>query len=567
MGRTLDMSRKSHAKHADFVFLPLGGVGEIGMNLYLYGYGREGAREWLIVDMGVTFGSEAEPGIDVILPDISFIEEERNNIAALLLTHAHEDHFGAVADLWPALAGIPVYATPFTAEMLKSKLFELGLVNGFPLQVIPLGDRRTIGPFDIELISMSHSIPEPSAVVIRTPLGAALHTGDWKLDDNPLTSAPTDVARLKALGDDGVSALICDSTNAIRDGVSPSEADVAAVLARLIREAPKRVAVTTFASNVARIGSVAKAARAAGRELVVVGRAMLRVIEAAQATGYLPQNLHFHDETAFDRLPSHKVVALCTGSQGEPRAAMARIAQDEHPNVELDEGDWVIFSSRTIPGNEKAVSRVQNALSDLGVEVITDQDAPVHVSGHPRRGELEQLYHWVKPTTAIPMHGEGRHLEAHAKLAEKLGVKTVVRARNGTMVRLIPEPAQIIDDVPVGRLYRDGMILTRADHGQVRERRKLSFVGSVAVSVVLSDKGVLLAEPEIALTGLPSADSEGTPFAEIAREAVVGTIDSIPRPKRKDQALVSDAVRRSVRAAVNQSWGKKPMCSVLLTVL
>jgi len=561
------MSRKSRANEADFVFLPLGGVGEIGMNLYLYGYGREGARQWLIIDMGVTFGSEAEPGIDVILPDISFIEQERHNIAGLLLTHAHEDHFGAVIDLWPALAGVPVYATPFTAEMLRSKLSELGLVNGFPLQVIPLGDRRTIGPFDVELINMSHSIPEPSAVLIRTPLGAALHTGDWKLDDNPLTSAPTDAARLKALGDDGLSALICDSTNAIRDGVSPSEADVAVALARLIREAPNRVAVTTFASNVARISSVAEAARAAGRELVVVGRAMLRVIDAAQATGYLPPNLHFHDEMAFDRLPPHKVVALCTGSQGESRAAMARIAQDEHPNVELDEGDWVIFSSRTIPGNEKAVSRVQNALSDLGVEVITDQDAPVHVSGHPRRGELEQLYGWVKPGTAIPMHGEGRHLEAHARLAEKLGVKTVVRARNGAMVRLLPGPAEIIDDVPVGRLYRDGAILTRADHGQVRERRKLSFVGSIAVSVVLSTKGVLLAEPEIAVTGLPLADSEGTPLAEIAREAVVGTIDSIPRPKRKDQALVSDAVRRSVRAAINQAWGKKPMCSVLLTVL
>jgi ribonuclease J len=561
------MSRQSHAKGADFVFLPLGGVGEIGMNLYLYGYGSEGDREWLIVDMGVTFGGEAEPGVDVILPDIRFIEEERRNIAGLLLTHAHEDHFGAVVDLWPTLAGVPVYATPFTAEMLKSKLAEIGLVNGFPLQVIPLGDRRTIGPFDVELISMSHSIPEPSAVVIRTPLGAALHTGDWKLDDNPLTSAPTDAVRLKALGDDGVSALICDSTNAIRDGVSPSEADVALVLARLIREAPKRVAVTTFASNVARLGSVAKAARAAGRELVVVGRAMLRVIEAAQATGYLDPNLHFHDETAFSKLPPRKVVALCTGSQGEPRAALARIAQGEHPHVELGEGDQVIFSSRTIPGNEKAVSRVQNGLSDLGVDVITDQDAPVHVSGHPRRGELEQLYGWVKPSSAIPMHGEGRHLEVHAKLAERLGVKHVVRARNGTMVRLLPEPAQIIDDVPVGRLYRDGMILTRADDGQVRERRKLSFAGSVAVSLVLSAKGVLLAEPEIALTGLPPADNEGTPFAEIAREAVVGTIESIPRPKRKDQALVSDAVRRSVRAAVNQAWGKKPVCSVLVTVL
>ena len=561
------MSRKSHAPKTDFVFLPLGGVGEIGMNLYLYGYGPEGAREWLIVDMGVTFGSEAEPGVDVILPDIRFIEEERRNIAGLLLTHAHEDHFGAVTDLWPALAGIPVYATPFTAEMLKSKLTEIGLVNGFPLQVIPMGDRRKIGPFDVELISMSHSIPEPSAVVIRTPLGAALHTGDWKLDDNPLTSAPTDSARLKALGNDGIAALICDSTNAIRDGVSPSEADVAVVLARLIREAPRRVAVTTFASNVARLGSVAKAARAAGRELVVVGRAMLRVIEAAQATGYLDPNLNFHDETVFAKLPPRKVVALCTGSQGEPRAALARIAQGEHPNVELEEGDRVIFSSRTIPGNEKAVSRVQNGLADLGTEVITDQDEAVHVSGHPRRGELEQLYGWVKPSIAIPMHGEGRHLEAHARLAERLGVEQVVRARNGAMVRLLPGPAEIIDDVPVGRLYRDGTILTRADDGQVRERRKLSFAGSVVVSLVLSTKGVLLAEPEIALAGVPAADTQGTPFADIAREAVIGTIESIPRPKRKDRALVSDAVRRSVRAAVNQAWGKKPMCSVLVTVL
>ena len=561
------MSKKFDRKGADFVFLPLGGVGEIGMNLYLYGYGRDGARDWLIVDMGVTFGGETEPGVDVILPDIGFIEEERHNIAGLLLTHAHEDHFGAVIDLWPQLAGVPVYATPFTAEMLKSKLAEIGLVNGFPLHVMPLGDRRSIGPFDVELISMSHSIPEPSAVVIRTPLGAALHTGDWKLDENPLTSAPTDAVRLKALGEDGLAALICDSTNAVRDGVSPSEADVAVTLARLIREARQRVAVTTFASNVARIGSVANAARAAGRELVVVGRAMYRVIEAAQATGYLDPNLAFHEETAFAKLPPHKVVALCTGSQGEPRAAMARIAQGEHPNVKLDAGDMVIFSSRTIPGNEKAVSRIQNALADLRVEVITDQDAAVHVSGHPRRGELEQLYGWVRPSVAIPMHGEGRHLEAHAKLAERLGVKHVVRARNGAMVRLLPAPAQVIDDVPVGRLYRDGLILTRADDGQVRERRKLSFAGSVAVSLVMSEKGHLLAEPEVALTGLPATDNEGTPFSEIARDAVIGTIESLPKPKRKDQALVSEAVRRSVRTAVNQAWGKKPMCSVLLTVL
>jgi ribonuclease J len=560
------MSRKSDGK-AEFVFVPLGGVGEIGMNLYLYGYGRPGNREWLIVDMGVTFGGDQEPGVDIILPDISFLQEERANIVGLLLTHAHEDHFGAVVDLWPLLGRVPVYATPFTAEMLKSKLSEAEMLDGFPLEIMPMGGRGAIGPFDVELVAMSHSIPEPSAVIIRTPLGAALHTGDWKLDENPLTSAPTDEARLRALGDEGLTALVCDSTNAIRDGVSPSEADVAVTLTRLIGEARQRVAVTTFASNVARIRSVAKATRAAGRELVVVGRAMFRVIEAAQATGYLDPDLPFYEERAFAKLPPDTVVALCTGSQGESRAAMARIAQGEHPNVKLDPGDRVIFSSRTIPGNEKAVGRVQNGLADRGLELITDQDAPVHVSGHPRRGELEQLYRWVKPKIAIPMHGEGRHLEAHAKLAERLGVSEVVRARNGAMVRLLPGPAAIIDEVPVGRLYHDGAILTREAEGQVRERRKLSFAGAVAVSLVLSDKGSLLADPEVAVTGLPATDTRGIAFATIARDAAIGTVQSIPKPRRKDPALVSEAVRRAVRAAVNQAWGKKPMCSVLLTVI
>lgn len=560
------MSRNSK-QTPEFVFLPLGGVGEIGMNLYVYGYGPEAAREWLIVDMGVTFGGEQEPGVDIILPDIRFLEEERGNIAGLLLTHAHEDHFGAVVDLWPLLGGITVYATPFTAAMLKSKLGECGLAQDFPLEIMPMGGRREIGPFDVELVSMSHSIPEPSAVVLRTELGTALHTGDWKLDENPLTSAPTDETRLRALGEEGIAALICDSTNAVRDGVSPSEADVALTLDRLIREAPKRVAVTTFASNVARIRSVVHAARAAGRELVIVGRAMHRVIEAAQATGYLDPDLKVLQETEFERIPAKKVVALCTGSQGEGRAAMARIALSEHPNVSLDPGDRVIFSSRAIPGNEKAVGRVQNGLADQGIEVITDQDAVVHVSGHPRRGELEQLYGWLRPDIAVPVHGEGRHLEAHAQLAERLGVREVVRARNGAMVRLAPGPAVIIDDVPVGRLYRDGSIITRADDGQVRERRKLSFAGSVAVSLVLSDKGALLADPEVALSGLPAADAQGVPLESIAREAAIGTIESIPKPRRKDSALVSEAVRRSVRAAMNQAWGKKPICSVLLTVI
>ena len=550
------------------VFVPLGGIGEIGMNLYLYGYGREGAYTWLIVDMGVTFGGEYEPGIDVVLPDIRFLEEERHNIVGLVLTHAHEDHYGAIPDLWPLIGRVPIYATPFTAEMLRGKLSEFRMDDDdLPLEVVSFGARRQIGPFDVEFISMSHSIPEPAALAIRTPLGTVLHTGDWKLDETPLTSAPTDENRLREIGREGVDVLICDSTNAIRDGISPSEAEVGENLVKLVKQAPACVAVTTFASNVARLGSVAKAAHAAGRELMVVGRAMYRVIEAAQATGYLDPELRFHQETAFAQLPRDKVVALCTGSQGEPRAAMARIAAGEHPHVALKPGDWVIFSSRTIPGNEKAVGRVQNALSDEGIEILTDQDALVHVSGHPRRGELQRLYEWVKPSVAVPMHGEGRHLEAHAEFAEDLGIKTVIRARNGTMVQLLPRPAAIVDDVPVGRLYRDGYILTSADEGQVRERRKLSFAGLAAISLVLTRKGELVADPEVSLTGLPEEDNDGVPLAEIAREAAIGTVESIPRPRRKDPRLVSEAVRRGVRAALNQAWGKKPVCTVLTTVL
>jgi ribonuclease J len=451
--------------------------------------------------------------------------------------------------------------------MLKSKLGEKRMIDGFPLNVIPMGSKHTIGPFDVELVSMSHSIPEPSAIAITTPLGTVLHTGDWKLDESPLTSAPTDAGRLRAIGEEGLDALICDSTNAIREGISPSEADVAVTLNKIIADAPQRVAVTTFASNVARLGSVANAARDAGRELVVAGRAMYRIIEAAQATGYLDPDLEFHDDTAFAKIPADKVVLLCTGSQGEPRAALARVASGEHPNITLGAGDWVIFSSRTIPGNEKAVGRVQNSLSDKKIEIITDQNALVHVSGHPRQGELEQLYRWVKPKIAVPMHGEGRHLEAHAELAEELGVKTVVRARNGDMVRLLPQPAKIIAEVPVGRLYRDGAILMRSDEGPVRERRKLSYAGTITVSLVLSRKGELLADPQVSMAGMPDTDNRDIPLAEIAREAAIGTVQSIPRPRRRDPAMIAEAVRRGVRAAMNQAWGKKPMCSILLTVL
>jgi ribonuclease J len=555
------------ARPDELTFAPLGGVGEIGMNLSIYGLGNRHQRSWLAVDLGVSFGDEEHlPGIDTIMPDIRFLEQERKNLVGLVLTHAHEDHFGAIIDLWPRLK-CPIYATRFSAALFEAKCASERNPPKIPVTVVPSGGRIDLGPFSVEFIPVAHSIPEAHALAIHTEVGTVLHTGDWKIDRTPIIGPPTDERRLRELGDAGVLALIGDSTNAVREGRSPSEAEIAKTIGELVKAAKGRVAVTTFASNVARLRAVADAARLSGREVVVVGRAMERVVQVARETGHLDGVQNFRGADLYGHFPPDKVLALCTGSQGEPRAALSRIANDDHPQVTLNKGDCVIFSSRTIPGNEKAVGRVQNALADMEVEVITDQDAAVHVSGHPRRGELEQLYAWVKPDTAIPMHGEGRHLEAHAKLAERLGVRQVVRARNGTMVRLLPGPAEIIDEVPVGRLYRDGAIVTRADDGQVRERRKLSFAGAVAVSLVLSDKGALLADPEVAVTGLPLTDKEGMPFTEIARDAVIGTIESLPKPKRKDQALVSEAVRRSVRAAVNQAWGKKPMCSVLLTVL
>lgn len=552
--------------NSELVYLPLGGAGEIGMNLYLYGYGPAHRRQWLMVDFGVTFAGEYEPGADLIFPDIRFIEEERTNLAGILLTHAHEDHFGAVADLWHRL-GADVYATPFTAALLKAKLIEDGRDGQIPIVEVARQGRFSIGPFDIELVNVAHSIPEPNAVVIRTPLGTVLHTGDWKIDPHPITDPPTDEARLRALGDEGVGALICDSTNAFRDGVSASEADVARSLAKLVAEAPYRVAVTAFASNVARLRSVMEAAYASGREVVVVGRAMRRILQVARDTGYLPSDYRFLSDETFAALPRARVLALCTGSQGEPRGAMARIAQNDHPRVSFAAGDWAIFSARTIPGNEKAVTRVQNNLADIGVHVITDAEALVHVSGHPRRGELAQMYQWTRPQAAIPMHGEARHLLEQARLAREAGIPRVIEAQNGCMVRLLPGPAEIVDEVPVGRLYKDGRLVLAREDDAIARRRKLSFAGAVVVSLVLTGRGELAADPAVSLLGLPIADASATPFEDIVRDAALTALEGIPRPRRKDTAMTGEAVRRSVRAAVGHAWGKRPVCTVTVTIV
>jgi ribonuclease J len=554
------------APPGELVFAPLGGVGEIGMNLSIYGLGDQRQRKWLVVDVGVSFAQEEHlPGVDLILPDIRYLQEERRNIAGIVLTHAHEDHFGALLDLWPRLR-VPVYATPFTAALLEAKrLGETGAPD-IPVKEVQLGSRFEIGPFDIELVSVAHSIPESNALIIRTPHGAVLHTGDWKLDPTPVIGQPTDEAKLRALGEAGCLALIGDSTNAVREGRSPSEADVAKTLAELVLNAPQRVAVTTFASNVARIRAVADAARAAEREVVVVGRAMERVIQVARETGYLDGVQDFRGMDIYGHLPPDKVVALCTGSQGEPRAALARIAEDQHPEVTFARGDRVIFSSRPIPGNEKAISRVINGLIDQGVEVITDRTHLVHVSGHPRRAELEEMIGWVKPKLLIPVHGEALHLAEHAELARRCGV-TVGLCRDGDLVKLAPGDPGIVDELPVGRLYKDGKLLIDAEGRTVADRRRLSHAGIATVALAMTDKGQLAADPEVELIGIPEKGLDGELLAEIANDAVLDTFETLPKPRRRDPDAVEEAIRRGVRAALAERWGKKPFVYVHVLIV
>ena len=548
----------------ELVFLGLGGLGEIGMNAYLYGYGPEDERRWLMVDCGITFPEgEFDPGIDVILPDVRFLEENRESLDGIVITHAHEDHIGAVIELWPRLRA-PIYATPFTAGMLRSKLGESSL--DLPVNVVALNSRFSVGPFDIELVSLAHSVPEMSALVIRTPVAKVFHTGDWKLDATPMIGTPLDEGRMQRLGEEGIDVLVIDSTNAFREGSSLSERDVTMSLTDIIAKARHRVAVTTFSSNVARVKAVGEAARSAGRQLVVAGRALHRVIQVAIETGYLPASFSAHDQDQYGYLDRNEVVLLCTGSQGEVRAALARIAENEHPEISFNKGDLVIFSSRTIPGNEKAVGRIQNNLARLGCDVLTDGEALVHVSGHPRRDELKRMYGWIKPRIAVPMHGEARHLKAQAELARTCGVPNVLIVHNGEIVRLAPEPG-LIDDAPVGRLFRDGRLLVSEADGPVRARRKLSVAGAIFVAFALSRRGELVGEPAVSMEGVPTETADGSSMLDRIYSAIEGTLRSIPPKSRKSPETMAEAVRRSVRASVNDAWGKKPICKVLVNVV
>ncbi len=539
------------------VLLPLGGTGEIGMNCYCYGVGPVDAREWLMVDLGVKFGGDAEPGVDVILPDVGFITSNKNDLAGLVITHAHEDHIGAVPWLWPQLE-CDVHCTPFAAELLKLKLKEHGLDGDVPVIVHQPGKPFKVGSFTVEYVEVTHSIPQSHALYIKTEQGKVLHSGDWKIDRTPVLGKPFSEKRFVEIGKEGIDALVCDSTNVLREGVSPSEQDVAATLTDIIRHATGRVAVTTFASHVERITSAVRAARAAGREVVIAGRAMRNTIEAARICGLMENTGAFLDEGEFGYLPQDKIMLLCTGSQGEPRAAIARIAEDTHPNIALEKGDLVIFSARTIPGNEKEVGAVINSLSKLDVDVITADDALVHSSGHPRQGELKQMYDWLKPKALVPMHGEPRHLRAHAKFAQGQGITETLIPEDGKIIRLAPGPVAIVDEAPFGILHVDGELIVQGTDGPAKQRRKLSFVGMVIASVLVDDKLNLADDVNIILDGVPGS------LDELLVEAAEKAFAAMPKPRRKDVAVVEETLRLAIRRAAEAEWGKKPVVKVIV---
>lgn len=555
------MNAKKKFDHSnDLVFLPLGGTGEIGMNCYCYGVGPADDRQWLMVDLGVKFGEDSDPGIDVVLPDVGFIASDRRNLAGIVLTHAHEDHLGAVAWLWPQLQ-CPVYCTPFAAQILALKLKEAGLDGDVPVKVHEAGTRFEAGPFKLEFVPVTHSIPEPTALLIKTRQGTVLHSGDWKIDRSPVLGKGIDEKRLRQIGAEGVDVLVCDSTNVLREGHSPSEADVAATIMEIVRRAKGRVAITTFASHVDRIATAVRAARATGREVVIAGRAMRNTIEAARACGMLKESGRLLDEEEFGYLPPDKIMLICTGSQGEPRAAIARIAEDQHPHVSLEPGDLVIFSSKTIPGNEKEVARIQNNLARLDIDIITENDALVHSSGHPRQEELRALYDWLRPAALIPMHGEPLHLRAHAIFARSCGIDDVMIPRDGHIYKLCPGPLRDVDEAHCGRLHVDGRLIVPAEDGPARQRRKLSFAGMIFVTVVMNAKSDLAAGIELISDGVPAG------LDDALLEAADTAFGSTPKPRRKDRAQLAETIRTSVRRAADQVWGKKPVVKVAVIQL
>ena len=538
----------------ELLFLALGGSGEIGMNANLYGC----RGKWVMVDLGVTFADPHYPGIDLIFPDLSFIEERRDDLLGIVLTHGHEDHIGALPYLAGDL-GVPLYATAFTAGLIRGKLEEEGLLDTVELNVIDMGGSFDLGPFGFRYVPLAHSIAEGNALLIDTPFGRIFHTGDWKLDDEPLIGDPATEADLRAIGDEGVLALVCDSTNVFNLKASGSEADVRAGLMDVVQAASGRVVVTTFASNVARLKTLAEVAKACGRKLCLAGRSLDRIVSVAKASGYLHDFPPLIDWDLAMDLPGRSVMIVATGGQGESRAALGRMAEGTHP-IKLAEGDTVVFSSKQIPGNEIAIGRVQNAFAEAGIQMVTEKQAHIHVSGHPGQPELLAMYEWLRPRILMPVHGEMRHMKEQARLGLDHGISHAVVQKNGDLVRLAPGTAEIIGHEANGRLVLDGDVILPADGATINERRKLAYNGQISVAVARNDKGQLAGQPQLRLQGIPLEEDREAFISEAQEEAA----EAVAAGSDNDEEALRERVRLAVRRCATRWTGKKPVVDVLI---
>jgi len=540
----------------ELLFCPLGGSGEIGMNLNLYAYGKEDDQKWIAVDMGVTFADDAIPGVDLIYPDPGFLIDKKKDLLGIVLTHAHEDHIGSVAIIWHQLK-CNIYATPFTATLLKEKFKEKKIDITSYLKIVPLNGKINLGPFEIEFITLTHSILEPNGLSIKTPVGIILHTGDWKCDPNPLIGESIDEKKLKEIGNQNVLAMVCDSTNVFSEGRAGSEYDVRESLSRIISDLKKKIIVTTFASNVARMETVFYCAQKSNRQISLVGRSMHRIYKAARACGYLQNLIEPIDPRDAKNISRDKIIYLCTGSQGEPMGAMKRITSGIHPDVFLEKDDTVIFSSKIIPGNEKKLYAMHNEIVKNNIEIITEENAFVHVSGHPNRDDLKDMYSWVKPKSIIPVHGEHRHMIEQAKFAKEMKVPHSLQIENGDIIKIYPgENPKIVDKAPSGRMYLDGSISVRADSNSIKERKNLAINGYLEVTLPVANNGKIK-KPVISFKGLPIDDLDET-FIFDMEDEITDICKTFSIQSKKQEYNLIDALKQCCRRIVREKTGKKP---------
>jgi ribonuclease J len=544
----------------ELIFCPLGGSGEIGMNMNLYAYGKEDDQKWIIVDMGVTFADDTIPGVDLIMPDPGFIIDKKDDLLGIVLTHAHEDHIGAVAHIWPELK-CKLYATPFTAALLTEKFKEKKIDISSFLKIVPLNSQIKLGAFEIDFVTLTHSILEPNGLSIKTPLGTILHTGDWKIDPNPLIGNKIDEEKLKKIGSSGVSAMICDSTNIFSPGRAGSESDVRDSLLRIMEVKTKRILVTSFASNVARMESIFYCAKKTGRSICLVGRSMHRIYKAARKCGYLKGLIEPLEPRDAKKVSKNKILYLATGSQGEPMGAMNRIVNGSHPDVFLEEGDCVIFSSKIIPGNEKKLYNLQNQIVKNNIEIISEENAFVHVSGHPNRDDLKDMYKWVKPKSIIPVHGEHRHMQEHVSFAKEMQIPKTLLIENGDIIKLLPgDTPKIIDKAPSGRVYLDGSVNVETDSQSIKDRKNLSINGYLEITILVSNNGKIK-KPIISFRGIPE-NQNNEPFIFDMEDEIFNICKTFSLENKNQQKNLIETIKQNCRRIVREKTGKKPFTNI-----